>query len=282
MIHAEASSRMQHHQRMLIPTIYYSNPNPYIRQLTQLDRTITPEHMKFKQYFKFLSATLLLASFSVLASPQSFSQAKNELKKYVYFDQALSNQEFYCGCNWEWVGKSGGRIDHASCGYQVRAQQTRADRVEWEHVMPAHSFGQQRQCWQNGGRKNCVANDPVFREMEADMHNLVPAVGEVNADRSNFRFGVLPGTPHQHGACNVKIDFKQRVTEPRDEIKGMIARTYFYMHDRYNLRMSDQQTRLMQAWDKQFPVSQWEIERDRRIAVRMGHGNLFVSGKAME
>ena len=27
--------------------------------------------------------------------------------------------------------------------------------------------------------------------MEADMHNLVPAIGELNADRSNYKFAAL-------------------------------------------------------------------------------------------
>lgn len=239
----------------------------------------TPKTTQLKIYLTAIFLCLLVLGLNVQATPQSFSQAKYELKKYVYFDQNQKGQEFYCGCNWEWVGKSGGRVDHESCGYQVRKQKNRADRIEWEHIMPAHSFGQHRQCWQNGGRKNCVENDPIFREMEADMHNLVPSVGEVNGDRSNYRFGVLPSTPYQHGACDVKIDFKQRVVEPRDEIKGMIARTYLYMHDRYNMRMSDQQRQLFQAWDKQFPVSTWERERDARITQRMGHENPHISNK---
>lgn len=237
--------------------------------------------MKLKPYSTTLTTVLLLISFSVLSAPQSFTQAKVELKKYVYFDQNQNNQEFYCGCNWEWVGKSGGRVDHESCVYETRTQEVRAARTEWEHVVPAHSLGHQRQCWQEGGRKNCIATDPVFREMEADMHNLTISVGEVNADRSNYRFGVLPSMPYQHGQCDFKVDFKQRVAEPRDEIKGMIARVYLYMHDRYDLRMSAQQGRLMEAWDKQFPVTTWEFERDRRIAARMGHGNHFITGKAI-
>lgn len=114
--------------------------------------------------------------------------------------------------------------------------------------------------------------------MEADLHNLTPSIGEVNADRSNYRFGVLPNNPRQHGACDFKVDFKGRVAEPRDEIKGQIARIYFYMHDRYDLPMSRQQQQLLMAWDKQYPVSVWERERDRRIAARMGHNNPFVSG----
>ncbi len=114
--------------------------------------------------------------------------------------------------------------------------------------------------------------------MEADLHNLAPAIGEVNADRSNYNFGMLPSTPPQHGACPVKIDFKLRTIEPKDAIKGQVARVYFYMHDRYDLSMSRQQQQLLMAWHKQFPVSAWEKERDQRIAQRMGHANLFVAG----
>ena len=169
-------------------------------------------------------------------------------------------------------------MDLKSCGYEVRTQETRASRIEWEHILPASSLGQARQCWQNGGRENCNRTDPVFNAMEGDMHNLAPSVGEVNADRSNFRFGVIPGEPSQYGACRFEVDSKQRVVEPREEIKGQIARIYFYMHDRYNLRMSDSQQQLYIAWNKAYPVLGWELERDRRIAARMGHNNPFVTG----
>lgn len=70
------------------------------------------------------------------------------------------------------------------------------------------------------------------------MHNLAPSVGEVNADRSNYRYGMLPQVPKQYGACETKVDFKGRVAEPRDAVKGMVARVQFYMHDRYDLTMS--------------------------------------------
>jgi deoxyribonuclease-1 len=177
------------------------------------------------------------------------------------------------------MGRSGGQVDFDSCGYQVRKQQNRAERIEWEHIVPASNFGRARQCWQDGGRKNCKATDPVFNVMEADLHNLTPSIGEVNGDRSNFNFGILSTTPGQHGACPVKVDFKQRTVEPRAEVKGQIARTYFYMHDRYDLPMSRQQQQLLMAWDRQYPVTVWERERDRRVAQRMGHSNPFVTGE---
>lgn len=220
----------------------------------------------------------LILSVTVQAAPDTFDQAKTELRRYVYHDRNTAG-DFYCGCSFQWTGESGGRVDLASCGYQVRAQENRAQRIEWEHILPASSIGQARQCWQDGGRENCNRTDPVFNVMEADMHNLAPAIGEVNADRSNYRFSVLPGEPYRHGQCDVKVSFSQRSVEPRDEVKGMIARVYFYMHDRYDLNMANAQQQLMMAWHRQFPVLDWERERDSRIASRMGHNNPFVTGE---
>lgn len=234
----------------------------------------------------FLRTLLLLLVWGFPAltfgQPANFTQAKILLKEQVYYDQnqnASGPGTLYCGCNWEWAGASGGRVDLQGCEYGVRRQQPRAERIEWEHIVPAWVMGHQRQCWQNGGRRNCVADDPVFRVMEADMHNLTPSVGEVNGDRSNYRFGMLPSTERQHGACDVRVDFSQRVVEPRDAVKGQIARVYFYIHDRYDLAMSRSQQQLLMAWHRQFPASDWERERDRRIASVMGHHNPFVTGE---
>ncbi|MDX7991879.1 endonuclease [Xenorhabdus littoralis] len=223
---------------------------------------------------------LIIVSFNAWSAPTNFEQAKVESKKNVYEGQTKSGiGTLYCGCDWQWVGKSGGRVDLASCGYQVRSQQTRAERIEWEHMVPAWVFGHQRQCWQEGGRKNCVDTDPVFRKIESDMHNLAPSIGEVNGDRSNFGYGMVArNTPNMYGACSSKVDFKSRLFEPRNRVKGMVARVYFYMHDRYDLAMSRQQQQLMMAWDRQYPVDEWERKRDNRIARIMGRHNPFVTG----
>ena len=90
----------------------------------------------------------------------SFSQAKAAGVKV----NADVPGDFYCGCKIDWQGKKG-VIDLESCGYKVRKNENRASRVEWEHVVPAWQFGHQRQCWQEGGRKNC-AKDPEYRKME--------------------------------------------------------------------------------------------------------------------
>jgi len=232
---------------------------------------------------KKLFSVVALLTFSVIppafsSPPSTFSEAKVIAKQKIYLDQANSSMgELYCGCKWTWVGKSGGRIDAESCGLKARKQVSRAERTEWEHIVPAWTFGNQRQCWQNGGREHCVDDDPVFRAMEADLFNLYPSVGEVNGDRSNFNYGMANGIAPQYGQCKTRVDFDQRAAEPRDEVKGLVARTTFYMFDRYNLNMSRQQQQLLMAWDKQYPVSPWEKERDRRIAAIMGHSNPFVT-----
>lgn len=224
-------------------------------------------------------ATLLITSAHATA-PDTFVDAKVIAKQKVYFDQNTSAQgDLYCGCRWEWVGKSGGRIDAPSCGFQARKQETRGERTEWEHIVPAWTFGHQRQCWQNGGREHCVADDPVFRAMEADLFNLYPAVGEVNGDRANFNYGMAQAVQQQYGRCPTKVDFQERVAEPRDDVKGLVARVTFYMFDRYALNMSRQQQQLLMAWDQQHPVTAWERQRDQRIASVMGHANPFVSGE---
>lgn len=224
--------------------------------------------------------SLAIFSSAFASAPDTFSEAKVVAKREIFFDQAGSPEgDLYCGCKWKWVGKSGGRVDAESCGYEVRKQATRAARTEWEHIVPAWTFGHQRQCWQNGGRKNCVATDPVFRAMEADLFNLYPAVGEVNGDRANFNYGMVSGVPQQYGQCSTRIDFTTRTAEPRDEVKGLVARTTFYMFDRYNLSMSRQQQQIFMAWSKQHPVTDWERERNDRIAKVVGHSNPFVTGQ---
>ncbi|MBA1278804.1 endonuclease [Stutzerimonas stutzeri] len=228
----------------------------------------------------FAVSLLLLSAISSASPPSTFTEAKAIARQKVFYDQNTSVLgDLYCGCQWRWVGRSGGRIDTASCGYEVRKQQVRGERSEWEHIVPAWTFGHQRKCWQNGGRKNCVASDPVFREMEADLFNLYPSVGELNSDRANFNFGMISGSSQQYGQCSTKVDFKGRVAEPRDEVKGLVARSTFYMFDRYALRMSRQQQQLLMAWNNQHPVTPWEVERNERIRAIVGHGNPFVTGE---
>lgn len=211
--------------------------------------------------------SLLSLSLAHADAPRTFREAKKAAWK-IYAERPV---DFYCGCQYQ-----GKRIDLESCGYRPRKQPKRAARVEWEHIVPAWVIGHQRQCWQHGGRKNCTANDAQFSQAEADLHNLVPVVGEVNGDRNNFGFGMLTEKPTQYGACPFVVDFKQRTAMPAEYSRGAIARVYLYMSERYQLRLSKQEHRLFDIWNHQYPVSEWEQWRNQRIACVQGNANPYV------
>ncbi len=226
----------------------------------------------------FLIFTFFLPISVVAGDAMSFSKSKRILAKEIYKGHQVS---FYCGCDYSLKKKSPDSTkkrltpDWSSCGYIPRKQPKRASRIEWEHVMPAHHFGKHLQCWKDGGRKAC-RKDPLFKQMESDMHNLVPAVGEVNGDRSNYKFGMIPGEKRAYGQCDVEIEFKAKIAEPPPNVRGDIARTYLYMSDRYSTRLSKQQRRLMQAWSKQDPVDDWERKKNKMVLNIQKNINKYV------
>lgn len=94
------------------------------------------------------------------------------------------------------------------------------------------------------------------------MRNIVPAIGEINGDRSNFRYMEAPrGLQYsQYGNCKVYTDFNNKRFYPANYSKGWIARVYLYMSKTYNIKLSDQERKLMEAWDKTYPMSEYEKE----------------------
>lgn len=224
-----------------------------------------------------ISTIIVLTMFSMAVHALTFSQAKKQLKT-IYHSEPES---FYCGCDIKWISAKKLVPDWKSCGYSPRKRAKRASRIEWEHIVPAWEFGHQRQCWQKGKRKLCSKSDPVFRQMEGDLHNLVPAIGEVNGDRSNFRYNIIPGERRVYGQCDAEVDFKQRVFEPTPSRRGDIARAYFYFEKQYGLKISHKQRQLFAIWDKQDPVSQAECMLHNKKASIQGNTNPFTEKQCL-
>lgn len=213
-----------------------------------------------------LGVSLLFAS--------DFDESKRELIK-IYERLGSSYQyDFYCNAPFK-ANKKGKYTKFEiikSDLYTPRNEYTkkgkinqRTKRIEWEHIMPAHNFGRHLPYWKDGGRKACK-DDKLFNKMEADKQNLVPAIGEINGDRSNYRYAQAPKDLdfNQYGNCQVYTDFKNKRFYPAGYSKGYIARSYLYMSKTYNIRLSDQERKLMEAWDKQYPMSEKErIIRER-------------------
>ncbi|MCV3397871.1 endonuclease [Campylobacter lari] len=216
---------------------------------------------------KKLLSILLFSSLSLLAS-DNFNESKKELVELYESLGSTYQYDFYCNAPFK-ANKKGKYTKFEvvkSDLYTPRNEYTkkgkinqRAKRIEWEHIMPAQNFGKHLPCWREGGRKACQ-KDPLFTKMEADKQNLVPAIGEVNGDRSNFRYAEAPLNLEytQYGNCKVYTDFKAKRFYPANYSKGWIARSYLYMSKTYNIRLSDQERKLMESWDKQYPMSEKE------------------------
>ncbi|NOZ89680.1 MAG: hypothetical protein GXO60_00180 [Epsilonproteobacteria bacterium] len=203
----------------------------------------------------------------------SFSKSKRLLALQIY---PQHQKAFYSNCKYIITGKKLVPI-HKTCGFHYRKNKNRSERIEWEHIVPAWHFGHQLKCWQNGGRMTCRQTNTKFRQMEADMHNLVPAIGEINGDRSNFKYGMIEAEKRIYGKVNMEIDFHGRKAEPRDSVFGDIARTYFYMRDRYGLKISKSQEKMFIAWNNLDPVSSWEKKKNQLVKKIQGDENLYVT-----
>ncbi|ABM04301.1 Deoxyribonuclease I [Psychromonas ingrahamii 37] len=233
-----------------------------------------------------ITTLILLLAFSAISyaagntTKDSFSKAKKMLEKSVYFDH---RETIYCAASFD----SKKQIT-APNGFHTSKYVKRAKKLEWEHVVPAENFGRtfkewpegSPQCSNNKGKsfkdRRCAEKVNVeYRHMQADMFNLYPAIGAVKALRSNYNFTMLPEEASDFGSCKMKID--NRKAEPPVEARGRIARTYLYMDETYSrYSMSKSQKQLMNAWDKMYPVNEWECKRAKKITSLQGGDNNVV------
>ena len=236
-----------------------------------------------------LFIVLFTYSFSLYAEEfphtnESFSKAKKQMKQ-VYFDNQFT---FYCNCIYDYKKEKGREkmvVYNDSCGYKPRKNKKRGETIEWEHIMPAYRFASHLECWNEKicldkkgksykGRKCCEKVDKKFRIMQADMYNLVPSVGELNGDRSNYSYGIIDGEARLYGECDFEVSGKK--AEPKEDIRGDIARTYFYMEETYNIELTNEERQLFIMWNKLDNISQWEKVRAKRIKEIQGNENKFI------
>lgn len=246
---------------------------------------------------QLLARVILLSSLPLpgFASPapgagneqvKNFSKAK-KLAEKIHAENPLT---IYCGCRYEKK-----KVDFQSCGYLPRSKKPSGARLEWEHVVPAESFGQSFAEWREGGPKchrkgrafkgrKCAEKNADFNHMEADLYNLWPEIGELNRLRSNFSMAALGGAAgnppaKSFGGCQAVLG--ERKFEPMDRAKGIVARTYMYMNQAYPGRgiISEKNEQLFAAWDKQFPVTAWECKRGEKVRAVQGNENPVLKAR---
>ena len=197
---------------------------------------------------------------------ESFSKAKTILEKDVY----NNSKTFYCGCSFK--GKD---IDLKSCWYKniKNKMLSRAKKIEWEHIVPAENFWKSFNEWKNWdptcvdskgksfkGRKCAEKSNQTFRIMQADMYNLVPAIGEVNGLRSNYDMTNKLNTESYNFCSDVELYPEYNLFSPSNDTKWDIARIYFYMQSAYpnHISLTKKYIEMLKQWDIEDPISSEE------------------------
>ena len=228
---------------------------------------------------KILLSIFLVFTVSVFASnsryhaPDSFRDAKPIIYDIV---RKVHSFTLYCGCPIRWSHNKKGIPDLSACGYRIRKQKRRAELIEIEHIVSAWEMAHHLLCWKKGGRKACSKNRE-YNRMSGDLYNLWPSIGEINGDRSNYKFSMMTDNKYvSYGQCQMHINFKQHTVEPPEQVRGLVARTYLYMSGHYKFSLSDKQRKLYNAWNKQYPRLDWEIKRAALIKKYMGENVYYL------
>lgn len=222
--------------------------------------------------------------FVYLISPlwaNSFDAAKEELRAF-YFYNAQYRFDFYCQAPFKVEPKNGlngfktPEVIHSNLYTPSSKSSKKSKIIEFEHIVPASAFGKHLSCWNEvskkgkRGRANCqdlqsTSKDAqLFNQMESDVLNIVPAIGEINASRGTLEYFDAPSDLEfsQYGECKVFIDSKNKKFYPAPYSKGYIARSYLYMITTYfipnEIPYDKEEFMRMQEWDKLYPPSSTE------------------------
>ncbi|MCG8378800.1 MAG: endonuclease, partial [Proteobacteria bacterium] len=124
-----------------------------------------------------------------------------------------------------------------------------------------------------------------------DIHNLRPSDASVNTSKSNKDFDEIDHTPENEQGEAPDTYTNDDFWEPRDEIKGDVARILFYMDVRYNsdrldLKLVDRESfsddpeigvlYTLIKWHELDPVDNAEITRHEGAVGYQGNRNPFI------
>ena len=210
-------------------------------------------------YSKFCyPLVFLLFSLLLLRTPAIYAEQR-EIEDYVAARQLF----------WSKVYAKGGATLYCKRPFGPR----KGRGINIEHVFPMSWVSYSLKC---GKRWQCRQNSKRFNRIEADLHNLYPAVTHINDARGSYRFGKISGERRHFGACDFEIDESRRVVEPRPGARGEIARSMFYMHDGYGLYLKPKLGRLLLKWHFQDPPGKDEKRRNNIIETLQGTRNLYI------
>ena len=223
------------------------------------------------QIFPALSGMALLTAvkdaYRPTLSPMYYSEAREEM--YTNIDL-----------------KDGNEVSGVYSNYTVALPQNFVDNIDFNQLQSQYNINTEHVFPQSMG----AGQEP----QKADIHHLFPSHKNVNSARSNFPFDEINDNAtdrwyyqaqSQQSIPATDIDFWSELDsytafEPREAVKGDIARATFYFYVIYNSVANESYFNGMVSqlllWHDEDPVDATEIDRNDKIEAYQGNFNPFI------
>ena len=186
----------------------------------------------------------------------------------------------------------GGNTTKYIVGVDQQRSGTSSDAYDREHTFP--------KSWWNSNTLDADYNNRTY--MYTDIYHVLPCDHDLNTTRFNYAYGEPTNlTFESESGCKLGTAFYSgsgtiTVFEPRDEVKGDLARVYFYMASRYERENLSQWGTsgssmltytaypfyktwvidMLLKWHREDPVSEREKSRNSAVQKIQGNRNPFV------
>ena len=169
-------------------------------------------------------------------------------------------------------------------------------KIEWEHIMPASKmlddlqeckigYEQNKESYQSK-RDYCQRTNSAYRKRVSDLHNLVPAIAQINRDRKDVSYSEQKKVSIKNKKLNDFNDLRKcgyrqgDVFLPRADTRGWIARTMLYMEKMYGIDLKGEK-RKYENWARRYRPSQKEVKMRQIINTVMGIESAKVMNMVM-
>ncbi len=215
------------------------------------------------------TATALAAILSVACGMAIAQQAGNYLDDY----RDARGKLF-----WPHLYPDGGETLYCELPFRgVGAQEAKSADVDGkpEKIWVEHVYASS---WIEQAKPDCEDAHAGTCEGAGDLHNLWPALMSTNRKRLHHPFGNIEGEDKQAfpSFCD-DFEFDNKMVEPRDDVKGDVARSILYMMETYDLPLpKHMRFSLLMKWHRQDPPDAHELSRRDAIFGLQGTDNAWL------
>ena len=198
----------------------------------------------------------------------NFIPVNAQQKKFNNYDEVQANvfwQKFYF---------LGGETLYCGIKFGPGQREVNERKITIEHVYSAHWLAEKYGC----DNRDC--GNVNYKYAESDLHNLWPAIGNINSSRQDKSLGEIPGEKRRfEDYCPdyERTSGENAIVEPRDAVKGDMARSILYMLDAYGLELRpNMKLEMLLKWHLADPPDDTERWRNRIIEKLQGTRNPYI------